>query len=247
MLRAVVFDWAGTVVDHGSLAPAEAFVRCFASFGLTITLEQARAPMGLAKADHIAALLGPGPGPSVADILARFEPMTIEAALARATLIPGAAETLAHLRRKGLRIASTTGYTRPIIDALAPLAAAQGFAPEITLAAGDTPEGRPSPQMMQRICAEFGVLPHEVVKVDDTAPGLAEGRNAGAWTVGVTLSGNACGLEAAALAALPPAARAPLRAKAAAALSADYLIDSVADLPPVLEQIAARLGAGDRP
>ncbi|MFM9745614.1 HAD-IA family hydrolase, partial [Streptomyces brasiliscabiei] len=32
------------------------------------------------------------------------------------------------------------------------------------------------------------------VKVDDSAPGIAEGLNAGMWTVGVALSGNAVGL-----------------------------------------------------
>ena len=31
-IRAVVFDWAGTVVDYGSLAPMGVFVEAFAEF-----------------------------------------------------------------------------------------------------------------------------------------------------------------------------------------------------------------------
>jgi phosphonoacetaldehyde hydrolase len=89
-----------------------------------------------------------------------------------------------------------------------------------------------------------------VVKVDDTAPGIGEGTAAGTWTVGVTLTGNEVGLSAADLAALPEADRAVHRARAGAVLTAagaDYVIDSIADLPAVVATIDARLAAGERP
>ena len=53
MLKAAVFDWAGTVIDHGSLAPMGVFVKTFAGFGVAITIAEARGPMGMAKRDHI--------------------------------------------------------------------------------------------------------------------------------------------------------------------------------------------------
>ena len=56
-LRAAIFDWAGTVIDHGSLAPMGAFVKAFGEFGVTIAIEEARGPMGMAKRPHIAALM----------------------------------------------------------------------------------------------------------------------------------------------------------------------------------------------
>ena len=56
-LKAVVFDWAGTVVDHGSLAPMGVFVEVFAEFGVAITVDEARVPMGMAKRPHIAAIM----------------------------------------------------------------------------------------------------------------------------------------------------------------------------------------------
>jgi phosphonoacetaldehyde hydrolase len=51
-IQAAILDWAGTVVDHGSRAPMGAFVRAFAEFGVTISIANARGPMGMAKWDH---------------------------------------------------------------------------------------------------------------------------------------------------------------------------------------------------
>ncbi len=56
-VKAVIFDWAGTVVDYGSLAPMGAFVETFAEFGVAISIDEARGPMGMAKRPHIAALV----------------------------------------------------------------------------------------------------------------------------------------------------------------------------------------------
>ena len=57
-VKAVIFDWAGTVVDFGSLAPMGAFVETFGEFGVTISRShEARGPMGMAKRPHIAALM----------------------------------------------------------------------------------------------------------------------------------------------------------------------------------------------
>src|ERR1700693_6390833 len=55
-VKAVIFDWAGTVIDYGSLAPMGAFVETFAEFGVEIGIDEARGPMGMAKRPHIAAL-----------------------------------------------------------------------------------------------------------------------------------------------------------------------------------------------
>jgi phosphonoacetaldehyde hydrolase len=263
MIKAVIFDWAGTVLDHGSRAPMGAFVEAFARFGVAITIEQARGPMGMAKADHIR-LVGRAANAAwrarhgsdfgeaeVQAIFDVFEPLNIAAVEAHSALIPGALETLAWCRAKGIRIGSTTGYTRPIMARLAPLAAAQGFVPEVMVCAGDLPAGRPAPLQMWKAMAEMGVWPaHHVVKVDDTPPGIGEGRAAGTWTVGLALSGNIAGLDAAGLAALSDAARVALRARAKAehdAAGADLVIDSIADLPAALSVIEARLARGERP
>lgn len=262
-IQAAILDWAGTVVDHGSRAPMGAFVRAFAQFGVVISIGDARGPMGMAKWDHIRAV---GQIPSVAAawrarhgrdfaegdvdaIFQVFEPMNIAAVRDHADIIPGAIAAIDALRARGVRIAGTTGYTRPIMDVLEPLAAASGYVPELTVCAGDLPAGRPTPLMMWYAMAKLGVWPAAgVVKVDDTAPGIGEGRAAGTWTIGIALTGNAVGLSAEELATLPQAERARLRNHATVELrDADMVIDRIADLPQAVAAIDARLAAGQRP
>lgn len=264
-LKAVIFDWAGTVVDHGSLAPMGAFVETFAEFGVEISIEEARGPMGMAKRPHIAALMalprvvrawadrhGHPPGEADIDaVYAMFVPKNVAVAASYADLIPGVAETARALRVQGLKIGSTTGYTREIMAQITPPAERQGFAPDSLVCTGDTPDGRPSPFMLYRSFLELGVWPAwHAVKVDDTEVGIAEGLNAGCWTVGVAVSGNVFGLSLSDTKALPADAFAVKRRAAQdrlRAAGAHYVIDSVAALMPVLFEIEGRLVRGERP
>src|SRR5262249_49156377 len=170
------------------------------------------------------------------------EPMNIAAVRDHADIIPGAIEAIEILRRRGIRIAGTTGYTRPIMDVLEPLAAASGYAPEFTVCAGDLPAGGAAPPMVWCAPGPPRPLPAGcVVQGDDTAPGIGEGRAAGTWTIGIALSGNAVGLSAEELAAVAPRERALLREQAVAELrDADMIIDSIADLRRAVAAIDAR-------
>lgn len=264
-IQCVVFDWAGTLVDFGSLAPTSAFVRLFADHGIEITLAQARIPMGLPKRDHIVALATmpeiasawqsrfdrPFNDDDADQLLAIFEPMSARAALDRSELIPGVLETVRQLQAEGIAIGSTTGYTRAIMRAVVESAARQGLKPDCVVCTDEVPQGRPSPLAMYRCMLELAVWPASaVVKVDDTAPGLAEGLAAGTWTVGVTASGNAMGLDRSEYEALSPAERSAALSAARIALDgagAHELIESVASLPAALERIRARIAAGERP
>jgi phosphonoacetaldehyde hydrolase len=264
-LKAVILDWAGTMVDHGSLAPLAVFRRAFAEVGVDITDEEARGPMGLPKWRHIQAV---GQLPRIAEawrqaqghaftdadvdrLHALFLPMTLEAVAERSRLITGAAEVAAGLRERGLKIGSTTGYDRPTMEVLLPLAAQQGYAPDCLVTAGDLPQGRPTPMMMYRCFLDLEVWPaYAVVKVDDTVPGIAEGVAAGCWTVGVAATGSPFGLSEEDAAALAPDAFARRRDAAAQSLRAEgahYVVDSIRDLPPLLDDIERRLAAGERP
>jgi phosphonoacetaldehyde hydrolase len=111
--------------------------------------------------------------------------------------------------------------------------------------------GRPKPWMAAEVAAALDAWPlAAVVKVDDTLPGIGEGLHAGMWTVGVARTGNELGLDEAEAAALPAdelAARlAAARARFAGA-GAHYVINSVADLLPVIDDIERRLAAGETP
>ena len=264
-LQAVVFDWAGTVIDHGSLAPMGVFVKTFKQFGVDISIAEARGPTGMAKRDHIKTLMsqpriaaawqavhGQGPDEAAIDkVYAVFVPMNEKAVSDHCTMIDGAVPAVDRLRARGLKIGSTTGYTRSIMARVLPLAASQGYAPDNLVCAGDLAEGRPSALMMYKCFLDLDVWPAwRAVKVDDTGVGIHEGLNAGTWTVAVALSGNVFGLTPAETAALAAADFARMKAAAYAEqrrTGAHYVIDSVADIDWVIDDIEGRLTRGMRP
>lgn len=257
--KAVVFDWAGTMIDFGSFAPMGVFVEAFKSFDVEVTIDEARRWMGLPKRDHISGMLhdpaiaarwekAKGAAPDEAAIDAVYEvfvPMNIKVAANYATLVPGAAEMVADMRARGLKIGSTTGYTRNIMEPILPIAAAQGYAPDNLVCADDLPIGRPTPMGMYKCFLDLLVYPASaVIKVDDTVPGIAEGVAAGCMTVGVTLSGNEAGLTVDQFTDLAPAERQDLHERIGEKLKAegaDHVIETVADLPALLDRLEARM------
>lgn len=264
-LQAVVFDWAGTVIDYGSRAPASVFIEVFRRHGVEITVAQAREPMGKAKREHIAAVLAmedvrtkwlesTGKEPTDEDVerlYADFLPLQKTTLLKHCDLIPGVLETMTECRSRGLKIAGTTGYTRELMEVVLPAAAKQGYVPDVSLGADDAPVGRPAPWLLFEVAKRLDVYPMStVVKVDDTTVGIHAGHNAGTWTVGVTLSGNQIGLSEAEIAQMDKSELAQ-RLDAAKGVfetaGAHYVIDSVAQLPRVLDDIQIRLTRGERP
>lgn len=255
--KAVVFDWAGTTIDFGSFAPMGAFVKAFAEFDIKADRQQAREPMGMPKRDHVKAMLAMpsiagqwldryGHEPGEADIDRVYEvfvPKNESVVSDYASLVPGTREAIVALRARGLKIGSTTGYTRSIMERVLPIAAEQGYAPDNLVCADDLPEGRPGPLGMYKCFVDLVAYPPAaVVKVDDTEPGIAEGVAAGCLTVGVALSGNYVGKTPEELSALPDNEVAILRAGASQKLKAagaDHVIDTVADLPALLERLSA--------
>ena len=249
----VIFDWAGTMVDFGCRAPVVALTTAFARRGVTLDAPTVREDMGKAKADHVRALLARagvaaawtsahGASPTehdVATLMHDLEPLMREAAALAAELIPGAAQIVAEFRAAGLKIASSTGYTREMMAPVLARAAEQGYAPDHLVCAGETVAGRPSPLMIYQACADLGVWPlSRVIKVDDAEVGIAEGRAAGCLTVGVSASGNAIGLSRDELAALDPAIREARLASAEARLTAsgaDLVVETVAELIDALD------------
>ena len=264
-LKAVIFDWAGTTVDYGSQAPAMVFVEVFEREGVSISLAEAREPMGMDKKDHIRAITRM---PAVAErwqaahnrrpdeddvcrMYAAFIPLQVEALANYAELIPGTLETCAFLRERGIKIGSNTGYNRAMVDVVAKQAEHQGYVPDSIVCSDDVPAGRPAPWMSLANAMQMGTYPLEaIVKVDDTLPGIAEGLNAGMWTIGITQTGNEIGLNAQQIAALDGDGLKAKLAQAAARMAgagAHYTAKGVGDLPPILEEIQARLRRGERP
>lgn len=265
-VKLVIFDWAGTTVDYGCYAPAVVFREVFKRYGVEISMEQARAPMGLKKVDHIRAISqidavaaawqkAHGRPCTEKDVQEMYEKefihLQVECIADYSKLIPGTIETVNALRNRGIKIGSTSGYFTEAMEINRREAKKQGYEPDANSCASDVPAGRPEPWMVLSNMQQARVFPPEaVVKVDDTKPGIAEGINAGTWTIGLAKTGNEVGLNENELAALPSAAVKRLVERAAQSLAqagAHYVVDSIADVPAVIDEIEQRLKMGDRP
>ncbi|MGU3537346.1 phosphonoacetaldehyde hydrolase [Methylobacterium sp. A54F] len=264
-LQAAILDWAGTVVDFGSFAPTQIFVEAFGEFGVPVSLAEARGPMGMGKWDHIRTLLN---DPAIAaryaehhgraatddDVTAiyeRFMPLQIEKIAEHSAVIPGALDAIAALRARGLKIGSCSGYPGRVMERVVALAKTNGYEADHVVATDAVPNGRPHPAQALANVIALGIEDVAAcVKVDDTVPGILEGRRAGMWTVALTCSGNALGLTYDAFRATPPERLAAERQRIAG-LFADsrphFLIDTIAELPGVVEDINGLLAAGRMP
>ena len=84
----------------------------------------------------------------------------------------------------------------------------------------------------------------------DTLPDISEGLNAGMWTIGLAKTGNEMGLNEQEVNALSPDAREAKLARAyqrMQQMGAHYVVDTIAHVPPLVDEINARLVHGDRP
>ncbi|CAN0352631.1 unnamed protein product, partial [Ectocarpus sp. 4 AP-2014] len=247
----------GRSVDFGSRAPIAAIQAAFELAGVPVAEEEARRPMGRAKRDHLQAILDqpafrtrwlaakqtePTEG-DLDSIYEEFLTLQAECVVRHSGLIDGCLDAIAACRGKGLKIGSSTGYTAPLLSAVAAHAAAAGYAPDVMLGADDVSPGRPQPWLIYENARRLGVYPMAAIaKVDDTPAGVEAGRNAGAWSVGVVVSGNEVGLGVKAYAALSEDQREAKLGVARQTLTeagAHLLIDTIAELPAAVDRINA--------
>jgi phosphonoacetaldehyde hydrolase len=258
-LKAVILDWAGTTVDFGSLAPVRALQRVFAQVGVTLSDSEIRRAMGLPKKEHIREIMAGdqlrdqwtrahGNPPSESDLdrlYDEFVPLQFSCLLEYSELIPGVVEATERFRRRGLKIGTTTGYSREMLDLLVETTRKCGYIPNSNLAPGDVGAGRPHPFMIYENAVRLQVYPMAaIVKIGDTPADIEEGLNAGAWSVGVAATGNMIGLSSREFEGLSTVQREERLVVARAGLrsaGAHYVIDTLADVDSVLGEIDARL------
>ncbi|MFW6288347.1 MAG: phosphonoacetaldehyde hydrolase [Spirochaetota bacterium] len=264
-IRTIIFDWAGTIIDHGVFAPIEALVQSFAGAGCPVTAGEARGPMGVHKRDHIRMMLenpdvsrrwatASGALPTRDDVDRIYQTMLsvqLEAIRRHSEPIAGLAELLRWLREHGIRTAGTTGYVRSMLDVAEGCLLEYGLKLDFTVAADEVPDGRPAAYGCWKAAAELGTPAAALcVKVGDTVPDIEEGRNAGMWSVGVVETGNLVGLSAEEVRALPgyPEARPLVDARRVLIdAGAHEVIAGIWELPAALERIGQRLDDGQRP
>ena len=229
-IECIIMDWAGTAVDYGCFAPVAAFIESFNVIGTPVTAAETRAHMGLTKVEEIRALFNIdrvrnefqekyGRPYAEEDILARyadFQRVLFASLEDYTTPIPGVVETISGLRAQGIKIGSTTGYTRAMMDVVLPAAAARGYVVDNCVTPDGLPAGRPAPYMIYKNMTELAVPSVDcVVKVGDT----------------ITLD------EVNALSATELELRKQDVRNRMLAAGAHYTVDSIEELPAVIDNI----------
>jgi len=267
-VKAVVLDWSGTTADAYVIAPAVVFVEVFKRHGVEMTMFEARGPMGLRKDLHIKALTedpvirerwrgvhGKDPDQSDVDAMfADFVPMQLDCLREYTTLLPGVAETTQKLQKDyGIKIGSSTGFTRAMVDILEADAKKQGYVPDASVAGDEVIHGaRPKPFMVYRNLDLLDVHPiQSVVKVDDTVSGVGEALEAGCWGVGIARYSNYMNFDTLTAAEQAPEGEIQRRLEHTRELlrkaGAHYVIDEPVQLLEVIDDVNERLARGEKP
>ncbi len=266
-VKALILDWSGTLADAYVIAPAVVFVEVFKMQGVEISMLEARGPMGLRKDLHIKKLTEDpviaerwksikGAYPTQADVdamFADFVPAQLDCLRKYTGLLPGVKDVCLRLQERGIKIGASTGFIRSMVDVLLEDCIAQGLTPDATVAGDEVVHGaRPAPHMVYKNLDLMGIdTIQSVVKVDDTASGVGEAINAGCWGVGVVRYSNYMNInsleEADQLSESEIERRMEHTRDILLKTGAHYVIDSLADIEPVIEDINARLARGERP
>ncbi len=266
-VKALVLDWSGTTADAYVLAPAVVFVEAFKNQNVEVSMSEARGPMGLRKDLHIKAMTempeirdrwkgvhGKNPDQDDVDrMFADFVPMQLACLRKYTTLLPGVADVIQKLQKQGIKIGSTTGFVRSMVDILEEDSKKQGYVPDASVAGDEVVHGaRPRPHMVYKNLDLMDISPiQSVVKIDDTTSGVGEALEAGCWGVGVSRYSNYMDMDTLEEADSLPEEEINRRHEITKDIlrkaGAHYVIDSLADIEAVIDDINARLARGEKP
>lgn len=265
-IQGVIFDWAGTTVDFGCFAPVNAFLEIFKKAGVEVTMEEIRLPMGMLKRDHLKTMLQmprisrlweEKHGRKFAEkdldkLFKGFESLLLASLKEYSDLLPHVLDTVRALKEMGLKIGSTTGYTDIMMDIVVHSAREKGYAADFVITPDATGSfGRPFPYMIFRNIEALRITSSwKTIKVGDTVADIQEGRNAGVWSAGIIAGSSQMGLGLEEYKALPEAERQAavnIAREAFMLAGADFVIETMAELPPLIEKINGLLAEGKRP
>ena len=237
-INAVIFDWAGTTIDYGSRAPIVAFQKAFENVGIQISEAEIRQDMGLDKYTHIHKIMDL---PAVQNdwqarfqvlpteddcnqIFSDFKAILLSSLTEFGQLKPGMSEVIDYLNTHHISYGTTTGYDAEMLALVLPIAARQGYQPAVNITS-----------------EQLNITdPTKVMKVGDSVNDILEGNNANAVSVGIIDGSNIMGLSEIAFHTLSSAEQAERRAQVTAEYQragADYILQSMAELPALIAQI----------
>jgi phosphonatase-like hydrolase len=224
MIKMVVFDMAGTVLDENNVV-YKTLHQAINEAGIPVTLDQVLLDgAGKEKLQAIKSILARYANTKDDKLSDRIYAQFI-AQLGKAyeTLEvfpqPNAEEIFRELKRRGILVILNTGYNAKTADTLlAKLHWKKGSDFDGLVTATDVQQNRPEPDMIQRAMEWFDISdPHQVVKVGDSIIDIEEGKNAGcSLNIGITTGAHS---------------REQLESA-----SPDYIIDNLLELQSILDE-----------
>ncbi|WP_297439112.1 phosphonoacetaldehyde hydrolase [uncultured Clostridium sp.] len=208
-IKGIIFDFAGTTIDYGCFSPVEAFIGAFNSVGIDITIEEAREPMGMLKINHARAIFEMDrvkdlfeekykrdyTNLDLYEVYEEFENILFKTLKDFGVINPYVIEEINNLRINGIKIGSTTGYTRKMLDEILPVAKRNGYSPDFTITSDEVENGRPHKDMIVKNAEFFNIKKMNLlVKVGDTIVDILEAKSAGCHSVAIVLGSSELGL-----------------------------------------------------
>lgn len=196
-IELVVFDMAGTTIEHGGQVP-RAFETALKEYDVPAIEGEIKDRMGASKREVVRFFVerhcGEREGASklVERAYSDFSRTLREYySNGGASPIAGAEETFDWLHGRGVKVALTIGFDRSVAEVLLE---AVGWGPEVidaSVCSDEVPQGRPAPFLIFRAMERTRVVNvAQVIVVGDTALDLQAGGNAGAGGVVGVLSGS---------------------------------------------------------
>jgi HAD superfamily hydrolase (TIGR01509 family) len=186
IVRAVLWDLDGTIVDSGDLH-WHAFQETMAGESIALTYEEFASFFGWKNDRILTRLLGPDASPKRITRLGHEKEMAFRrlAAERGVQALPGAAEWIARLRADGWRQSIASSAPRDNITAmLAALGLTDAF--DGIVAAEDVSTGKPDPEVFLTAAARLGAAPGTSIVVEDAEAGVEGARRAGMKSIGVS-------------------------------------------------------------
>lgn len=258
MIRAVIFDLAGTTIDYGNQAPALAIRKAFKQFGVEVSLKELQCNAEWEPLVQIKRIMTESdvqkrwyikhPDVSLEEGISQvakwFNRNILEILPQIAKVKSGLPTLISYFRTQGIRFATTTRYTNEMLAKILPLVSEQGFDPQINITAADFEDSADvGPEMVRQAMTKLRIRnAQSVIKVGDTPRDIYEGKAAGVITIGMIEGSSLIGLSQSEFSVLPFAHRNSLKNRVAAELEkagADYVVENTKDLMRLIKELDA--------
>lgn len=205
MTGAVLWDLDGTLVDSEEYH-WQAWRETMAAEGVHITREQFLATFGLRNDSIVPQLAGPGAAPERIARIGEAKETCYRRLVRKGGLapLPGAAEWIKRLREEGWQQAIASSAPRRNVEVVLEVVGLRGYFQAI-VSAEDVQRGKPDPEVFLVAASRLGVPAARCIVVEDAAAGIEAARRAGMLSIGLSRAG--------------------------AALAADLVVQSLAELP----------------